>query len=87
MCLERRPHLAVQVCIIGDHPGDHLPGQRVLREPAQVGHGHGKDDDKYGVQVGHDDNNDGDTDVVQVDHDDNKDGGKDGAAFEKEPDG
>ena len=81
MCLERRPHLAVQVCIVGDHPGDHLPGQRVLREPAQVGHGHGKDvdkyghdkdDDKYGVQVGHDDNEYSDTE---------------GTAFVKEPDG
>ena len=65
-------HLAVQVCIVGDHPGDHLPRQRVLREPAQFGHGHGKDDDKYDVQVGHGNNKDGDTE---------------GAAFEKEPDG
>ena len=46
-------HLAVQVCIVGDHPGDHLPRQRVLREPAQVAYGHGKDDDTDGAQVGH----------------------------------
>ena len=72
LCLERRPHLAVQVCVVSDHPCDHLPRQRVLREPAQVGHGHGKDDDKYGVQADHDDNEDSDTN---------------GEAFEKEPDG
>ena len=72
LCLERRPHLAVQVCVVSDHPCDHLPGQRVLREPAQVGHGHGRDDDKYGVQVGHDDNEYSDTE---------------GTAFVKEPDG
>ena len=87
MCLERRPHLAVQVCIVGDHPCDHLPRQRVLREPAQVGHGHGKDDDKYGAHVGHVNDKDGDKYAVQVGHGDNEDGGKDGAAFEKEPDG
>ena len=60
MCLERRPHLAVQVCIVGDHPGDHLPRQCVLREPAQDGHGYGKDDDKYGHAK------DDDTDDAQV---------------------
>ena len=52
-------HLAVQVCIVGNHPGDHLPRQRVFREPARVGHG--KDGVKYVVQVDHGDNNDGDT--------------------------